>query len=661
MKRTFLLFIFFLSVFSFSFAKTPVKEIGNLQVVGTQLSDRNGKAIRLVGTSFGWSNWHPRFYNRNTVKWLKTDWNVNVVRASMGIDPEGAYLQNPEKSKTLIEKVIDAAIKEGIYVIIDWHAHQIHTEAAQKFFAEMSSKYGKYPNVIYEIYNEPEKQSWSEVKEYSEKIIATIRKNDPDNIILVGCPEWDQRIDLVQNDPIQNVKNIMYTVHFYAATHGQWLRNRTDSAIKSGIPVFISESAGMEANGDGKIDDAEWKKYIDWMDEKKLSWISWSISDKDETCSMLLPTASSEGGWSVTDLKDSGIKTRDYLRSHDIRGNLLHRFIWNGRVEQDSETSGKLTGPASSVMFQFAGNQIDINLKNIPFQGYYNYISVEVDGEYIGRLKVDNSDFKTYQFKVKNKNRKIHTLKIYKATEAAMGEVYFDGSNLSVIPLQKDYRKKIEFIGDSITCGFGNDESDKKCGEGQWFDQHNAYYAYGPILSRMLNADYLLSSVSGYGMYRNWNTEQWEESILPDVYDHLYLRKSEAALFADEYQPDLVSICLGTNDLSEGDGTKTRLPFNRYKFVGNYIELIQKIYRKYPNTRIVLLNSPMVSGERNKEFMQALHLVKEFFKEDPAHKPIEIFEFKEMKPAGCGYHPSIADDQQMADELYSTFKNLLES
>lgn len=649
----------FVIISSFLFANNPVKTMGNLQVKGTQLSDSKGNPARLVGTSFGWSNWHSRFYTSGSVKWMKDDWNVNVVRAAMGIQPDGAYLQKPAENYKSVETVVDAAIKEGIYVIIDWHSHNILTEEAKLFFDKVSKKYGKYPNIIYEIYNEPEHQSWEDVKQYSEEIIKVIRKNDPDNIILVGCPEWDQRIDLVQKNPIKNVTNIMYTMHFYAGTHKAELRDRVDNALNAGIPVFISESAGMEASGDGKFDYEEWFKYFDWMNRRKLSWITWSVSDKQETCSMLLPSASSTGNWKLSDLNESGVKTRDYLRQYDERGNYLQKFFWNGRVLQSFYNQGKLIGPGSSVQFQFEGNSVSFTLKNIPLQGYYNYVSIELDGKYIGRFKVDNNDAKKFTYQVSDKSKKTHSIKIYKATEAAMGEVFFDGSAIDAIPFQPKQKKKIEFIGDSITCGFGNDETGLPCGQGQWFDQHNAYLAYGPIVSRKLDADFLLSSVSGYGMYRNWNSEKWEETIFPDVYDHLFLRNSESEKFGNDYQPDLVSICLGTNDLSEGDSQKERLPFNKHKYIGNYIEFVQKIYKKYPNTKIVLLNSPMVSGDRNKEFMEALNAVKDFFKNNKKQASIEIFEFKEMKPKGCGFHPSAEDDQKMADEIYDFYKNNL--
>nr|WP_314495896.1 cellulase family glycosylhydrolase [uncultured Chryseobacterium sp.] len=659
MKFSKIILLYTVFIFSFGFAQNPVKEMGPLQVIGTQLSDQKGKPVRLVGTSFGWNNWHSRFYTEGTVKWLKNDWHVNVVRAALGIDPDGAYLQNPEKNYKSIETVIDAAIKEGIYVIIDWHAHKIHTDEAEKFFDKVSRKYGKHPNVIYEIFNEPEKQSWEEVKDYAEHIIKTIRKNDPDNIILVGCPEWDQRLDLVQKNPIRNVSNVMYTMHFYAGTHKSELRDRTDHAIDAGIPVFISESAGMEATGDGKFDYQEWQKYFDWMEKRKLSWITWSVSDKKETCSMLLPSASSTGNWKISDLNESGIKTREYIRQFNQRGEYIPTFVWKGRVEKTSNTTAKLSGPGSSVEFQFKENSVSVKLKNNPFQGYYNYFSVELDGKYAGRFKVDNNDFKTFTFHVSDKTKSIHTIKIFKATEAAMGELVVDVSGIDALPYQLISRKKIEFIGDSITCGFGNDESGLPCGQGQWFDQHNAYLAYGPVVSRMLGTDFLLSSVSGYGMYRNWNSEQAEESILPEVYPYLYLRKDNPEKFENDYQPDLVSICLGTNDLSEGDGKKARLPFNKNKFIGNYIEFIQKTYKRYPNTRIALLNSPMLGGDRNRLLLECLQEIKDFFKNDKQHKPIEIFEFPEMKPEGCGYHPSSSDDKKMADLLFPFYKNLL--
>jgi endoglucanase len=294
----------------------PVKEHGQLSVYSTQLKDQKGQPVVLRGMSFGWHNFWPRFYNEGAVRWLYKDWNCSVVRAAMGVEPEHGYIKDMQGSKAKIKAVVDAAIKEGIYVIIDWHSHNINLKEAKGFFAEMAATYGTYPNVIYEIFNEPDQESWQEVKSYAREIISTIRAIDPNNIILVGNPHWDQDIHLVADDPILGFKNIMYTVHFYAATHKQWLRNRCEYALKKGIPIFISESAGMEASGDGPIDDAEWKRWIDWSEKNQISWITWSVSDKDETCSILKKGASSKGNWKTKDLKESGIKAKALIQKY---------------------------------------------------------------------------------------------------------------------------------------------------------------------------------------------------------------------------------------------------------------------------------------------------------------------------------------------------------
>ncbi len=292
----------------------PVKEHGRLSVKSTNLVNEHGKAVMLAGVSYGWHNWWPRFYNDKSVQWLRDDWNCSVVRAAMGVGPQKSYLDQPEWSKKTIEAVVLGAIDNDIYVIIDWHSHELRLEEAKAFFSEMAAKYGAYPHIIYEIFNEPVYDSWTDVKHYSIEVIKSIREHDPDNIILVGSPHWCQDLHLVADDPISGFDNLMYTMHFYAATHRQFLRDRCNYALRKGIPLFVSESAGMEASGNGPIDDREWKIWRDWMFENNISWVTWSVSDKNETCSMLLPQAASEGNWKDSDLKESGRKTRSLLR-----------------------------------------------------------------------------------------------------------------------------------------------------------------------------------------------------------------------------------------------------------------------------------------------------------------------------------------------------------
>lgn len=312
-----LLSLLMLAVCTVGNAQTPVKRYGQLQVRGSQLCGENGQPVVLRGVSLGWHNLWPRFYNKGAVDELTNKWHASVIRAAMGIKIEDNYLENPSFAMQCMTPVIEEAIKDGVYVIIDWHAHDMYTDKAAEFFSRMSAKYGKYPNVIYELYNEPVEDSWTSLKEYAKTVIKAIRANDPDNIILMGCPHWDQDIDKVAASPIEGVKNVMYTLHFYAATHKQYLRDRMQKAVEGGLPVFVSECAGMEASGDGPLNVEEYNKWIDLMEQLKISWVNWSLSDKNETCSMLLPRAKATGNWTDDVIKPWGKLVRTTLLKYN--------------------------------------------------------------------------------------------------------------------------------------------------------------------------------------------------------------------------------------------------------------------------------------------------------------------------------------------------------
>jgi lysophospholipase L1-like esterase len=341
------------------------------------------------------------------------------------------------------------------------------------------------------------------------------------------------------------------------------------------------------------------------------------------------------------------------------KSNKSAKFHYGGRVEVVAEDHVVLIGSASSVSYDFEGDACKISLEAVDDYAHHNFVSLELDGQYLGRFVVEQGGIQQLEVPVANKQKK-HHLSIYKATEAANGKVIYRGTTAKVVKSQLPKRKKIEFIGDSITCGYGNDTAAIPCGKGFWFDQHNGYLAYGPVLSRALGVDFVLSSVSGYGMYRNWNDDHVEQPNLPDVYPNLYLNKDNSKPYSSDFQPDLVSICLGTNDLSNGDGKKARLPFDQEKYIGNYVKFIQTVYSRYPKTKIILLNSPMVSGERNDLLVRCLKKVIAAFDTDLVHSKIQLFEFQAMTPAGCGYHPSIEDDVVMANQLQTVFKKLVD-
>lgn len=332
-------------------------------------------------------------------------------------------------------------------------------------------------------------------------------------------------------------------------------------------------------------------------------------------------------------------------------------FLYEGRVEKLQNDNVILIGTASSVSFNFTGNECAISLQSVDSYEHHNYVSLVLDDKYIGKIRIEKGASQWFSIKV-TENIKKHTLEIYKNTEAQSGNVLFAGTTAKLTSISSKKKKKIEFIGDSITCGAASDSVD--CDKGQYHDHHNGYYAYGPVLSRAIGVDYLMSCVSGIGMYRNWNDENKDEAIMPDVYQNLYLTKDTSKPKYDfAFQPDIISIALGTNDFSGGDGKKERLPFNAEKYVSNYINFIKMLYEHNPNVQIVITNSPMVAGERAIVFEDCLNKVKNAFAEDKKHKPILIFKFKPMTPKGCSGHPDVADHKVLADEYAPFLKKLL--
>lgn len=324
-----------------SCSETVNEGVERLHVDGTALVNESGDTVALHGISFGWHNLWPRFYNEGAVKTLHEDWGCNLFRAAIGADDHAnadnpgchyGYIQEPEFALEHLYKVVDGAIANNCYVIVDWHSHTLHEAEAAEFFTAVATKYKGVPNVIYELFNEPVCQSfedsrsyddlgnpeamqayWAKLKAYAEHLVKVITDIDGGNpVILMGCPSWDQRIDLPASDPV-DYDNMMYTVHFYAGTHKQYLRDASDAAMAAGLPVFISECAACDASGDGAIDKESWDEWLGWADANRLNICVWSISDKAETCSMLVPADTDEGPWDVT--KPWGVIVKDeYLK-----------------------------------------------------------------------------------------------------------------------------------------------------------------------------------------------------------------------------------------------------------------------------------------------------------------------------------------------------------
>lgn len=296
--------------------ETPVERHGELSVNGRYIVDCHGEKVQLRGVSFGWHNWWYRFFNESSVTRVAKDWKATVVRCSIGLNLEdNTYEQNPGLAYATVDYMVEAAVKNGVYLIIDFHSHLNNLPLAKVFFKEVTEKYGHLPNIIYEIWNEPLEVEWAETKAYSEELLPIIRKNAPKAIVIIPTPRWDQEIDKAADDPITGYDNLVYAVHYYAATHKDFYRDKVRYAIGKNLPVFFSETGGMVHTGDGVLDMDSWEAWLKLADENHISWIAWSISDKKETCSMLVPNAPSNGmEWKESDIKPWGVLVRHYLQ-----------------------------------------------------------------------------------------------------------------------------------------------------------------------------------------------------------------------------------------------------------------------------------------------------------------------------------------------------------
>jgi lysophospholipase L1-like esterase len=327
-----------------------------------------------------------------------------------------------------------------------------------------------------------------------------------------------------------------------------------------------------------------------------------------------------------------------------------------GRYSLNNEQGIELISSAVHFGFSFDGTDCTVSAF-IPGKQDHNYLQYELDGEYQERIKISGSSNEPILIKAKRAGR--HTVWIYKATEAHTGGIFIQkisGHNLK--SLSKPKAPLIEFIGNSITCGAAADASQVPCGKGQYHDQHNAYMAYGPRVARTLGTDFVLSSVSGIGVYRNWNSDS---PTMPQVYEKIdFQDRSQKQWNFKLRTPQIVSIALGTNDFSNGDGIKKRLPFDSVAFISNYVQFVELVKSKYPDAYIALLSSAMVNGNSKLTLERCLRAVKEKVDaSSTSDKKVAIYFFQPMQAHGCGGHPSVEDHAILAKELVPFFKKLL--
>lgn len=298
--------------FSIQAQNGPVSKFGRLQVTGNKVTAEDGSKISLAGMSMFWSGFQSaggKFYDSRVVDHLATDWNAQIIRAAMAVEEADAglgYIANPSGAKAKVEVIVDAAIANDIYAIIDFHTHNAENYQSQAitFFKEMATKYGTRDHIIYEIFNEPigdyedaaRKDLWDNtIKPYAEAVIAEIRKIDPDNLIVVGTPYYDQGVDIASNNQISD-NNVAYALHFYAGArfdgrentdHTTGGRAKARTAMNNGAALFVTEWGTVDSDGNGAVAVQQTNDWITFMRDEGISYANWSVSDKNEGASII--------------------------------------------------------------------------------------------------------------------------------------------------------------------------------------------------------------------------------------------------------------------------------------------------------------------------------------------------------------------------------------
>lgn len=343
-------------------AQTVVEENGFLRVSGNKIINKNEEPVSFAGMSLFWSNFGwggEKYYNAEVVSFLKENWDITIIRAAMGVEDDGGYLQNKEREKNKVITVVDAAINEGIYVIIDWHSHHAenHQDEAVAFFTEMAELYGDKPNVIFEIYNEPTDVSWSTViKPYAEAVIEAIRTAGSENLIVVGTPNYSQKVNVAALDPITTYDNIAYTLHFYAASHKQSLRNSAQSALDNNIALMVTEWGSVQYTGNGPVDKASVNEWMKFLKDNHISHLNWSLNDKNETASALKPGASASANWTTSNYTESGLLVKNIIEN------------WNKIEEEEIPEEEETITNIDDV----SDRSLSINIYPIPFSNELN-------------------------------------------------------------------------------------------------------------------------------------------------------------------------------------------------------------------------------------------------------------------------------------------------
>ena len=434
-----------------------------LKVSGSSLTDSGGNPVLLRGISTHGLSWFPEYVNGEAFRQLHEQWGINCIRLAMYTAEYNGYCtgdaSNRQRLKNLIDDGVRYATENGMYVIIDWHIlsdgnPNTYLGEAKAFFAEMSQKYAGHDNVLYEICNEPNGgTSWSQIKSYAQEVIPVIRENDSDAVIIVGTPNWSQYVEDAADNPVTGYDNIMYSLHFYAATHTDSLRNAMISAIKKGLPVFVSEFGICDASGNGGIDEYQANEWVRVMNEYGVSHIAWNLSNKNETSAIIGSGCAKTSGWDYDELSDSGKWLYNMLNSDveygtwdsggsDVSENTEGQA---GDTQSGSEAAGGSQNTGASGDNSASGNV----LENAPYEmQLQNSWASDGKNYYLYNITVQNPTSDT----VTSWSVNIAFDKEMVLTDNWNGEYSLEGKRLTITP--KDYNAAIGAGGTTGNIGF---------------------------------------------------------------------------------------------------------------------------------------------------------------------------------------------------------------
>ena len=308
-----------------AYPKTSIVSLnGRLSLDGIRLVNERGENVVLRGISTHGIAWNPKTYHEESIRTLVEQWGITLFRIAVYTHEWGGYCTGQWKSKEeyreVVDRLVDVCGGLGIYCIVDWHVlnegsgdPNFTLEDSKEFWHHMSQRHQGKPHVLFEICNEPngDDVTWEVVKSYAEEIIPIIRNIDPERLIICGTPTWSQDVDIAARNPLL-YDNVIYSLHFYAGTHGVELRNRAEQAMKEGLPVMVSEFGLSRADGNGGVYKKECDTWLEWMEINKLSWVNWSFCDVDESSAALLPGAAEKGDWNCC--SPSGVWLKSCLR-----------------------------------------------------------------------------------------------------------------------------------------------------------------------------------------------------------------------------------------------------------------------------------------------------------------------------------------------------------